>query len=92
MSFNVEEFINRFKDRANAVKDRPMPPIGGDERMQFMKQAELDYQDYMIISDSEFEITDKYFIYNLSTRLGNFHMFFLCTVSFSKLNVVNPTS
>ena len=43
MSFNVEEFINRFKDRANAVKDRPMPPIGGDERMQFMKQAELDY-------------------------------------------------
>ena len=51
MSFNVEEFINRFKDRANAVKDRPMPPIGGDERMQFMKQAELDYQDYMIISD-----------------------------------------
>ena len=57
MSFNVEEFINRFKDRANAVKDRPMPPIGGDERMQFMKQAELDYQDYMIISDSEFEIT-----------------------------------
>ena len=60
MSFNVEEFINRFKDRANAVKDRPMPPIGGDERMQFMKQAELDYQDYMIISDSEFEITDEY--------------------------------
>ena len=59
MSFNVEEFINRFKDRANAVKDRPMPPIGGDERMQFMKQAELDYQDYMIISDSEFEVTDE---------------------------------
>jgi hypothetical protein len=40
-----------------------MPPIGGDERMQFMKQAELDYQDYMIISDSEFEITDEYLIF-----------------------------
>ena len=63
MSFNVEEFINRFKDRASAVKERPMPPIGGDERMQFMKQAELDYQDYMIISDSEFEITDEYLIF-----------------------------
>ena len=63
MSFNVEEFINRFKDRASAVKDRPMPPIGGDERMQFMNQAELDYQDYMIISDSEFEITDEYLIF-----------------------------
>ena len=63
MSFNVEEFINRFKDRASAVKERPMPPIGGDERMQFMKQAELDYQDYMIISDSEFEVTDEYLIF-----------------------------
>ena len=63
MSFNIEKFINRFKDRANAVKDRPMPPIGGDERMQFMKQAELDYQDYMIISDSEFEVTDEYLIF-----------------------------
>ena len=28
-----------------------------------MKQAELDYQDYMIISDSEFEITDEYLIF-----------------------------
>ena len=63
MSFNVEEFINRFKDRASAVKERPMPPIGGDERMQLMKQAELDYQDYMIISDSEFEVTDEYLIF-----------------------------
>ena len=55
MSFNVEEFKKRFKERADAVKDRPMPPVGGDERMLFMKQAELDFQDYMIISDSTFE-------------------------------------
>ena len=48
MSFNVEEFKKRFKERADAVKDRPMPPVGGDERMLFMKQAELDFQDYMI--------------------------------------------
>ena len=32
MSFNVEEFKKRFKERADAVKDRPMPPIGGDEK------------------------------------------------------------
>ena len=40
-----------------------MPPVGGDERMLFMKQAELDYQDYMIISDSLFEVTDEYLIF-----------------------------
>ena len=63
MSFNVEEFKKRFKERADAVKDRPMPPVGGDERMLFMKQAELDFQDYMIISDSMFEVTDGFLIF-----------------------------
>ena len=63
MSFNVEEFKKRFKERAAAVKDRPMPPVGGDERMLFMKQAELDFQDYLIISDSSFEVTDEFLIF-----------------------------
>ena len=63
MSFNINEFQKRFKERADAVKNRPMPPIGGDERLAFIKQAEKDYQDYMIISDSEFEITQEYLIF-----------------------------
>tara|TARA_B100001175_G_C19388932_1_gene580380 strand:- start:627 stop:836 length:210 start_codon:yes stop_codon:yes gene_type:complete len=63
MSFNINEFQKRFKERADAVKNRPMPPIGGDERLAFIKQAEKDYQDYMIISDSEFEITEDYLIF-----------------------------
>ena len=69
MTFNIEEFQIRFKERAEAVKNRPMPPIGGDERLAFIKQAEKDYQDYMIISDSEYEITDDYLIfkYNLDS-------------------------
>jgi hypothetical protein len=40
-----------------------MPPIGGDERLAFIKQAEKDYQDYMIISDSVFEITEDYLVF-----------------------------
>ena len=63
MSFNLEEFKKRNKERADAVKDRPMPPVGGDERLLFMKQAELDFQDYMIISDSTFEVTDEFLIF-----------------------------
>ena len=63
MSFNINEFQKRFKERADAVKNRPMPPIGGDERLAFIKQAEKDYQDYMIISDSEIEITEEYLIF-----------------------------
>ena len=63
MSFNINEFQKRFEERAEAVKNRPMPPIGGDERLAFIKQAEKDYQDYMIIADSEFEITEEYLIF-----------------------------
>ena len=63
MTFNISDFQKRFKKRAEAVKNRSMPPVGGDERMLFMKQAELDFQDYMIISDSTFEVTDEFLIF-----------------------------
>ncbi len=63
MSFNVDEFINRYKERAEAVKKRSIPPVGGDDRMAFIKQAESDYQDFMMIADSEIEITEEYLIF-----------------------------
>ena len=42
MSLNVEELINRYKERAEAVKNRSITPVGGDDRMAFIKQAETD--------------------------------------------------
>ena len=63
MTFNISDFQNRFKKRAEAVKNRSMPHVGGDERLAFIKQAEEDYQDYMIISDSEYEIIDGYLVF-----------------------------
>ena len=63
MTFNISDFQKRFEKRAEAVKNRSMPPVGGDERLAFIKQAEEDYQDYMIISDSEYEIIDGYLVF-----------------------------
>ena len=63
MTFNISDFQNRFKERAEAVKNRSVPPVGGDERLAFVKQAEEDFQDYMLISESEFEIIDDYLIF-----------------------------
>ena len=63
MTFNINDFQNRFKERAEAVKNRSVPPVGGDERLAFVKQAEEDFQDYMLISESEFEIIDDYLIF-----------------------------
>ena len=69
MSLNVEDLLDRYKERAEAVKNRSIPPVGGDDRMAFVKQAEIDYQDFMIIADSEVEITEEYLI--LKFKLDN---------------------
>ena len=63
MSLNVEELLDRYKERAEAVKNRSIPPVGGDDRMAFVKQAEIDYQDFMIIADSEFKVEKDYLVF-----------------------------
>ncbi|MGY6500566.1 MAG: hypothetical protein ACXIVQ_06750 [Acidimicrobiales bacterium] len=55
---DLDEMIQRFRDRAQAVKNRPLPPIAGEERARFVKQAQLDYQDFAIIADAEASLDD----------------------------------
>ncbi len=40
MTFNIKDFQNRFKKRAEAVKNRSVPPVVGDEMLDFINQAE----------------------------------------------------
>ena len=51
-TLDTAEMRQRFQDRAEAVRQRTMPPVAGAERLAFVKQAELDYQDYAMIADS----------------------------------------
>ena len=55
---DVDAMIARFKERATAVKRRPLPPVAGAERMQFIRQAELDYMDFAIVGDALGTIED----------------------------------
>jgi hypothetical protein len=57
-TFDVDEMLQRFRDRAAAVKKRPLPPVAGDERAQFIEQSQLDFQDFAIIGDAEATIED----------------------------------
>ncbi len=50
--------IRRFKDRADAVRNRTLPPIGGEERQRFIAQAEADYMDYALIGDADASLDD----------------------------------
>jgi hypothetical protein len=56
--FDVDGFVRRFRKRADAVKERGVPPVAGEERRLFIEQAEMDYLDYSLVGSSEWEISD----------------------------------
>ena len=56
--FDPNEMIARFKDRAIAVRKRPLPPIAGEERQLFITNAETDFRDFAIIGDATASIED----------------------------------
>jgi hypothetical protein len=50
--------LARFRERAEAVRSRNMPPIGGEERQRFLDQAQADFMDFAIIGDADASIED----------------------------------
>ncbi|MDP6863496.1 MAG: hypothetical protein QGH80_07425 [Acidimicrobiales bacterium] len=50
--FNPQEMIDRFRERAEAVKKRNLPAVGGEERRLFIEQAERDFMDFSMIADA----------------------------------------
>ena len=65
---DVEAMIQRFRDRAQAVKKRPLPPVAGDERTKFVKQAQIDFQDYAIVGDAQASVEDGVLVLRIDLR------------------------
>ena len=59
---DVEEFLARFRARAAAVKDRGIPPLEGEARQQFIRQAEKDYLDYSLVGGASWAIEDDHLV------------------------------
>jgi hypothetical protein len=56
--FDVDALIERFKERANAVRSRGVPPVEGPDRKRFIEQAKVDYMDYAMLGDAEGVLAD----------------------------------
>lgn len=54
--FDVDAFIARFQDRADAVKERGIPPLEGEARRSFIGQAELDHTDYALVASATWSV------------------------------------
>lgn len=70
-ALDLDEMIQRFRDRAQAVKTRPLPPIAGEERARFVRQAQLDFQDYAMIGDAEASLDDGVLTLRIDLRPHN---------------------
>lgn len=57
-ALDVDAMIVRFRERAKAVSERPLPPVAGTDRQRFIDQAQIDFQDFAMIGDAEWEFAD----------------------------------
>ena len=67
-SLDVEAMLQRFRDRAHAVRSRPLPPVAGEERSRFIEQAQVDFQDFAIIGAATAEVDDGVLVLRIDLR------------------------
>lgn len=60
--FDVDAMISRFQERAEAVKDRPLPPVAGEERKKFMDQKQTDFTDFALVANAEWSVEEGFLV------------------------------
>ena len=65
---DLEAMIERFKTRAAAVKQRPLPPVAGEERQGFIEKANADFQDFALIAGSTPSLVDGILTFTVDLR------------------------
>ena len=65
---DIDAMLERFRERAAAVRQRNLPPVGGDERTAFIKQAQIDFQDYAMIGDASGTVEDGFLVLRVDLR------------------------
>jgi hypothetical protein len=67
-ALDIDGMIARYKARAAAVKNRPLPPVAGAERQRFIEQAQTDFQDFAIIGDAVGTVEDGFLVLRVDLR------------------------
>jgi hypothetical protein len=57
-AFEPNEMVLRFRERAEAVKRRGLPPVEGPDRVRFLEAAKLDFQDFAMLGDATATLED----------------------------------
>ena len=62
--------IQRFKERAQAVKNRPLPPVAGPDKKRFIERAQDDFMDCAMIGDAPATLDDGVLTLQIELRGG----------------------
>lgn len=55
---DIDAMIVRFRERAEAVRRRGVPPVEGPERKRFIEQAQVDFRDFAMLGDATGTLED----------------------------------
>ncbi len=66
--FDPDAMIERFRERAASVKRRQIPPVEGEARREFIRQAELDFRDFAMLGNASATLEDGVLVIRLDLR------------------------
>ena len=66
--FDPAGLVERFRERARAVKNRGIPPIEGPERKRFVDRMALDFQDFAMLGDADATLEDGVLVLRVDLR------------------------
>jgi hypothetical protein len=68
--FDPEAMVQRFKERAQAVRNRPLPPVAGPDKKRFLERAQVDFMDFAMIGDATATLEDGILTLQIDLRKG----------------------
>jgi hypothetical protein len=60
--------VQRFRERAASVRRRQIPPVEGEARREFIRQAEVDFQDFAMLGDAAASVEDGVLVLRVDLR------------------------
>ena len=66
--FDADAMLERFRERAASVRRRQIPPVEGEARREFVRQAEVDFQDFAILGDARATVEDGVLVLRVDLR------------------------
>ena len=67
-TFDPQAMVERFKERAASVRRRQIPPVEGEARREFIRQAEVDFRDFAMLGDAEVHLEDGVLVLRVDLR------------------------